>query len=168
VQAHWIKSEGEAIDLHVELQARTVGRLSKLEVVILSALGALPDAGSHRSVEPRDIASAALSYDGRENDVSALVTGPPGQPLEPWLAPRTGREGWTYAELAHSDDVSRRSLEGRLPYHVVRHNLFGHDLEKGVVLRARLRGVWLAKASAMRDVERHFDAFRRESLPLTT
>jgi hypothetical protein len=43
----------------------------------------------------------------------------------------------------------------------VRYGLFGHDLEKGVVLRARLRGLWLDLASED-EVRRHHDAFLRE------
>jgi hypothetical protein len=167
VQVRWVIIGADTIDLLVEIQARTVGRLHGLEVVIVSALGPQPEAGSHRSIEPRDARAAALTYDGRENDLAALVTGPPGMGLPPWLVPRAGREGWTYAEFGHADDVSRRILEGRLPFHVARHALFGYDLEKGVVLRARLRAAWLPKATAMTEVERRFDAFRREPLPLS-
>jgi hypothetical protein len=71
-------------------------------------------------------------------------------------------------ELAHPDDVSRRIHEGTLPFTTTRYALFGHDLEKGVVLRARLRGYWRPKTSALADAERLYAEFLGEPLPLST
>ena len=95
VEARWRIVAADTIDLQIEVQTRTVGRLHALEVVVSSVLGPRPEPGSHRSVEPRDPRAASLTYDGRETDLAALVTGPPGAGLEPWLVPRSGREGWT-------------------------------------------------------------------------
>ena len=167
VQARWTLLSEDTVDLMVEVQARTVGELIGLEVMILSALGELPTDGGHRSVDPRDPRSASLSYDGRETDLSALVTGPPVGALGPWCVPKSRREGWTYAEFSHTNDVSRRILEGKLPFQVARHALFGHDIEKGIVLRARLQAAWLPKPTAMSEIEKKFDRFRSEPLPLS-
>ena len=99
---------------------------------------------------------------------AALTTGPPGPVADPWLAPRSGREGWTYAEFVHPHDVSRRIHEGKLPFTATRYGLLGYDLERGVVLRARLRGLWLPKASAFDDAQRQLDEFLGAPLPLST
>lgn len=166
VTAAWSAWGEDGVDLEIELQARTVGRLQAIEVMLLSTLGGPPDAGSLRAVEPRDPRTAGLSYDGRETDLAGLTTGPPGETLSPWLAVARGARGQTYVELAHADDVSRRIHEGKLPFATTRYGLFGHDLEKGVVLRARLRGLWLGKG-ALEEVERRWMAFLAEPLPLT-
>jgi hypothetical protein len=60
-----------------------------------------------------------------------------------------------YMELAHPYDVARRIVEGGDPTTPaddqalsIRYGLFGHDLEKGVILRGRLRGLWISKDEA--------------------
>jgi hypothetical protein len=168
VRAAWGPTGDDALDLEVEVSTRSVGELKAVEVKLLSQLGPLPEGGSLRSVEPRDPRSAALSYDGRESDLASLTTGPPGDARHPWLAPRSGRDGWTYVEMVHPDDASRRVHEGKLPFVATRYGLFGYDLERGVVLRGRLRGVWLPKAVAFTEAERRYDAFLHEPPPLTT
>jgi hypothetical protein len=70
-------------------------------------------------------------------------------------------------ELAHRDDVSRRIHEGKLPFSTTRYALFGYDLEKGVVLRARLRAYWISKDDAIEHAERLWAEFLAEPLPLT-
>jgi hypothetical protein len=50
--------------------------------------------------------------------------------------------------------------------------LFGHDLERGVVLRGRLRAIWLDQPSNAEGLaalnEAAYDAFCSEPPPLTT
>ena len=156
------------IGLEVELSARSVDQLRRVEVMALGALEPPPPAGSHRSVEPRDREAAALSYDGREADLSALVTGPPGDPAGPWLASKTGREGWAYVEMVRPEDAARRISEGRLPFRATRYGLFGYDLERGVVLRARLRGFWIPIGQAFDRAESLYRDFLDEPPPLRT
>lgn len=168
LRASWSSPSVDVIDLEVQVSTRSVGRLHSVEARILSTLTPPPGPGVYRSVEPRDPRSAGLTYDGRETDLSELSTGPPSPIRTPWLAPRSGREGWTYVELVHPDDASRRLFEGRLPFPTCRYGLFGFDLERGVVLRARLRGVWLRKEEAFTGAERHLDAFLKEPPPLST
>ncbi|HEU5116683.1 MAG TPA: hypothetical protein VFT74_08400 [Isosphaeraceae bacterium] len=168
LRAAWSSPSEEVIDLEVQVSTRSVGRLHAVEARVLSTLSPPPGPGVYRSVEPRDARSASFTYDGRETDLSELSTGPPGPIQTPWLAPKSGREGWTYVELVHPDDASRRIMEGRLPFPTCRYGLFGFDLERGVVLRGRLRGVWLPKSEAFEGAERHRDAFLKEPLPLST
>jgi hypothetical protein len=67
----------------------------------------------------------------------------------------------SYLEFVHPDDRSPNERPPRSGW--TRHSLFGHDLEKGVVLRGRLRGIWLADAS---DAASQLDRFLHEPLPL--
>jgi hypothetical protein len=168
LRAAWSSPSDDVIDLEIEISTRSVGRLKSVEARVLSTLTPPPGPGVYRSVEPRDARSAGLTYDGRETDLSELSTGPPGPIRTPWLAPKSGREGWTYVELVHPDDASRRLFEGRLPFPTCRSGLFGFDLERGVVLRGRLRGIWLRKSEAFAGAERHLDAFLKEPPPLST
>jgi hypothetical protein len=167
VRASWWPSSAESVDLLVEIQARSVGRLAALEVKLRSCVHGEAQDRQRRVVLPRDARSAALSYDGRELALDQLTTDPPGEALTPWLAPQSPFKGVTYVELAAPNDVCRRIQEGRSPYTLTRYGLFGHDLEKGVVLRARLRGLWLPKAEALTECERRWHEFLEEPLPLT-
>jgi hypothetical protein len=166
VRAAWSVLGSAAMGLEIEVQARSVGVLHAVEMRVVSTVAALGAAGGHRSVTPRDARSAALSYDGRETDLAALTTGPPGEALGPWLAPRSAWSGMTYVELAHPDDVSRRIHEGKLPFATTRYGVFGHDLEKGIVLRARFQGVWLSKSVAATESERRWLEFLSAPPPL--
>jgi len=168
INARWTLRSDDTIDLLVEAMSRTVNELHSVEVMLLTALGPIPSQGGHRSVEPREARSAGLTYDGRERNLAALVTGPPGEQHGPWMAPKSGRDGWIYTEFSHAQDVSRRILEGKLPFQVARHALFGHDIEKGIVLRARIQAAWLPRTNGMNEIERRYDAFRKEPLPLST
>jgi hypothetical protein len=77
--------------------------------------------------------------------------------------------------MAHPDDVARRMLisekfphspEGRLV--ATRYGLFGHDLEKGVVVRGRVRGLWLPDPPSQltRTSAAEFRRFLDQPLPL--
>jgi hypothetical protein len=71
--------------------------------------------------------------------------------------------------MVHPDDVARRITESGKPTSVgntTRYGVFGHDLERGIVLRARLRGVWTQSPTARDDALAMFDQFRAEPPPL--
>jgi hypothetical protein len=168
VRVAWSPWGDSGIDLEVQLSAHSVGELSGVEVNVRSQVGQkLPD-GSSRVVVPRDALAAALSYDGRESDLGKLSTDPTGEFSALWMVPKSGRDGWTYVEMAHPEDASRRVFDGTMPYRSLRYALFGYDLERGVVLRARLRGLWLPKERAHSDSDRLYRAFLTEPLPLST
>jgi hypothetical protein len=50
----------------------------------------------------------------------------------------------------------------------LRHELFSERLEKGVILRARVRGVVLERADDVRHAAAMFNEFLHAELPLTT
>jgi hypothetical protein len=175
VQATWISASADTVDLHIEVITQSVDLLRKLEVELLSCW---PHAGSPpprplRWVEPRDARSAGLSYDGRESDLHGLTTLPPREStfLTPRIVPDERRDGWTYVEMIHPDDVTRRIREGGRTLataKTTRYGVFGYDLEKGVVLRARLRGIWIHSPEAKEEAFARMEQFLHEPPPLTT
>src|SRR3954453_17519346 len=71
IRATWSPTPARhGVDLEVQISATTVSQLTRVEVGILSQWGA-PSVGSlpipASWVEPRDMHSATLSYDGRES-----------------------------------------------------------------------------------------------------
>jgi hypothetical protein len=170
-----------AIDLEIQVTASSVGQLPNLEVLLESRSYCQPAGGDNMTppalfVEPRDVRSAALSYDGREDDlaVGRLTTLPVPDsgraPFPPRILSSQGTPGWrSYIEMAQPDDVARRitsAVSPTEPMLFTRYALFGHDLERGVVLRARLRGLWLAGEANKADSESCQHAFISEALPL--
>jgi hypothetical protein len=146
---------GDALDLEVQASAASVGELAGVEVLVLS------------------------SYDFK--DTSPLVwSSPLIESAVPFLSPRV----WSlpgiqapvaYVEMAHPRDVARRTTqyatrEGSPPpcAQTTRYALFGHDLEKGVVLRGRLRGCWSRSQTPERDALSLYEDFLRAPLPLGT
>jgi hypothetical protein len=181
VRAAWSPScAGVGVDLEIQAVASTVGELEAVEVFVQSQwrfCGETDQAsvvGTH--VRPRDVHSAALSYDGREtaDDLRSLRTEPIIDPPTPVPFTPPGVESdFHYLEMAQPNDVARQIRQqarkpplSLLESLTLRYGLFGHDFEKGVVFRARLRACWLrSKGDAMRAVRLHRE-FLDEPLPL--
>jgi hypothetical protein len=164
------------VSLEIQALARSVAELRRLEIKVCSAWPQPEHATPSptlRWVEPRDARAAGLSYDGREGDLTGLTTLPPRESafLVPRLLDDPERCGWLYAEMVHPADVTRRIREGGTSMataRTTRYGLFGHDLEKGVVLRGRLRGIWLHSDQAKQRAHECLEAFLREPPPLGT
>jgi hypothetical protein len=77
--------------------------------------------------------------------------------------------GLSYGEMVHPADFQRSNLK-RLAGHTatieVRHRLFAERLEKGVILRARVRGVWVDGVDDIRQVAGCYSAFAAAEPPL--
>ncbi len=180
VRASWSAAEEDAIDLEVQITASSVGELAGLEVGVLSRFGPAPGqeeaVATASRVAPRDAASAAFSYDGREplDVLRSLTTLPIAQSLPPRLFPPSGApDDLCYVEMAHRDDVSRRISSDPIPEgsahavaHSTRYALFGHALEKGVILRARLRGTWIRTPIPEANAQTLYQNFLAEPLQL--
>ncbi len=76
----------------------------------------------------------------------------------------------TYVEIVHPMDVggdrmtySIAELRGTLS-----HRLFVGTLEKGVILRSRIRGAWVPRSGDIEHAARLYAAFVQSELPLTT
>jgi hypothetical protein len=64
----------------------------------------------------------------------------------------------SYVEMCHPHDGIGLDLQGA----TARFRLFGHDLEKGVILRGRLRGLVLPRADDEPAARRHYELFLHE------
>jgi len=162
VRAGWHPTAaGEGIDLEIQLSATTVGELDSVEVSVVSRHG---DATGGRLVQPVGVldeddillAPEAAGQPARPglHTPAATAAHLPPEPRRPLTGPRVltpagTPPGWFYVEMARPGDVASRNAgdsrdESRteLPTST-RYALFGHDLEKGVILRARVRGYWI-------------------------
>jgi hypothetical protein len=151
VRASWWATSRDVVDLEVQVTASSVGELEGLEVGVVSRLGS--------GVAPHDVQHPSPT------SLTALRLF-----LSPWAA-----EDVYYAEMAHPDDVAKRvssevhGSPGRRPPghgYSTRHALFGLELEKGVVLRARLRGCWFQSANPEQAAAALYEEFLREPPPL--
>lgn len=80
---------------------------------------------------------------------------------------------WSYAEMTHPIDfrrdlVSQAAADGADAGTLLRHWLFAADLEKGVILRARVRGAFVPRAHDVSCATREYGRFVDAPLPLTT
>jgi hypothetical protein len=181
VRAAWSPSCGGAgVDLEVQASASSVGELRDVELVVQSWWGPAgltePDPGMNRWVHPRDAHSAALSYDGRETDLSlkSLTTASLSGVDRPKVFVPPGSEaGLFYLEMVQPNDVARQirmapsaALGSSLETLAVQYALFGHDIEKGVIFRARLRACWLGLHEYPPDASTVYEQFLNEPLPL--
>jgi hypothetical protein len=77
--------------------------------------------------------------------------------------------GLTYGEMVHPADVEREELvKAHAGTTEISHHLFSQPLEKGVILRARARGVFVPIAGDLRTMAAAYDRFLAAPLPLTT
>ncbi len=77
--------------------------------------------------------------------------------------------GLSYGEMVHPADFQRSHLKrpaGETSPIEVRHRLFAERLEKGVILRARVRAVWVEAADDTRQVAGCYAAFASAEPPL--
>lgn len=77
---------------------------------------------------------------------------------------------WTYLEMVHPADSGHSWLvadEAEPEVWNTRHQIFRQGLEKGVILRARVRGVLVPSEREFDEASRQFRRFANEDLPLT-
>jgi hypothetical protein len=113
----------------------------------------------------RDRTAGIRSLDGRPpaDDLDTLA----GFYRQPIILYRPAGERWSYIVMSRPDDcvhmvvgIERRSV-------TVSFGLFGLDIEKGVILRGRVRGMFIPRANDLRMSLRHFARFVAESLRLS-
>jgi hypothetical protein len=161
VRASWSPtSVRDGIDLEVQVSASSVGELRGLEAIVFSRVNSEGTRTAQARpvwVQPRDARSAGFSYDGRVSsaELRSLTTLPlldsSAACLTQVAALGPGCDATSrYLEMAHPHDVARRISRGQAQPGVaaggpldISYGLFGHDLEKGVVIRARIRGLWV-------------------------
>lgn len=159
VRASWDARAENVVDLAVQIQAFTVGDLEAVEVHVTSRLGV----GDVEEMSGLDSAALARL---READVTLPIrTDAPFPPLLAKVGQADGASSY-YLEMIHPDDATRREV-GRASGEV-RYALFGHDLERGVVVRGRLRGIWFDRRPDEAEVSHRLEQFLREPPPLGT
>jgi hypothetical protein len=159
VRATWAPRADDLVDLEVQVQAFTVGDLESVEIHVASRLGT----SALEVVADLDHQAVARLRDDR----STLPL--PGDGSFPTLLADLGESGdgpRYYLEMIHPDDGLRREVDPASG--TVRYALFGLDLERGVIVRGRLRGIWYAARPDYAEVERRRDEFLREPPPLGT
>lgn len=152
VRAAWEPTPaGDGLDLEVQLLSTSADAYPRVEVGVGS-----------RWTETIDPSAPEPVY--RVESRQAGVTGPfpPCVCRVPGFV--TGRD---YLEMVQPNDCARRVLGEPAPDATsggfsIEHELFGHDLEKGVVLRGRIRGIWIDSNPAEDEVRRRYEAFRHE------
>ncbi len=159
VRAGWASRGDDVVDLEVQVQAFTVGDLEAVEVHVASRLGAA-------GVEELRVPDAAALERLREAGIPLPMRSDASFP--PLLAKvdQVGGDSTYYLELIHPDDGTHRTLDRARGE--IRYSLFGHDLERGVVVRGRLRGIWFARRPDEAEVGRRLEEFLREPPPLGT
>ncbi len=179
MRASWLALADETVDLEIQLSASSVGELDGLEIGISSRLD--PAALSESAapvfyVEARDQSAAFSVGDGREPLVRLCQFKmlSESQPLAPCLYPPPGGSSDNYyAEMVHPDDLARRVFTAPFPQAgatvaggSVRYALFGLAIEKGVILRARLRGCWFHSRDPQEHTRSLYQEFLHQSPPL--
>jgi len=179
VRASWSISPRQTVDLEVQATATSIGELDGLEVGTLSRFGQTPEQAGSVPVsylDARDVAAALSSYDGRDPEpvLRQLAVRSGMRPLRPSLvqAPM-GENDLFYVEMVHPDDLARRISSEPIrddlsltSARTIQYALFGLALEKGVVLRARLRGCWIRSSCPEQDAAALYQNFLREPPPL--
>src|SRR5262249_52612843 len=183
IRATWIRtSVRDGVDLEVQISTTSLSELTRVEVGVFSRWGgAIADKEPVLAsrVEPRDTPSAGLSYDGRESaaTLQGLTTLPvpaisPHRLAPRIFAPPNGDDTY-YIEMVQPNDCARRIIgepvgkrSARCRTLSTRYGLFGHHLEKGVVLRARLRGLWIRSQTPDVNAQALREEFLREPPPL--
>jgi hypothetical protein len=165
VQVYWrceSRVDFHSIELQVSVQTDQLGVatpvLTSSQLQIVEALR-LVDAASARFVPLGLRAGGPQQLDPREGPGCLLF--------------RLPHSSWSYAEMIHSADfqqdqfVPRQTAEGNCQV-ALEHRLFPGTLEKGVILRARVRGLLVPRDDDGARVAEDYLQFLRSPLPLTT
>ncbi len=164
IQVYWRCHQAPdrmAVELQVSVQTDELGIATP--VVVVSQLDVV-EAVRLSDVTTGQFAPLALTAEERQlvplDGSGCLLLRLPGSP-------------WTYAEMIHSADFQQDSISFTTSKSGARrasleHRLFPGTLEKGVILRARLRGVFLRASDAATEVCKDYASFLNSPLPLTT
>jgi hypothetical protein len=93
----------------------------------------------------------------------------PGQ-CRPCILFRPNRASWSYLEMLYPGDFTEVQVRSAADSDTAQScwTLFAEDLEKGVIRRARLRGVFLPRENDEGVAEQLWNDFLQSELPLTT
>ncbi len=158
IRAAWEARGDDVVDLEIQAQAFTVGDFEAVEVLVASSR--LGSTGLEELDSPDPSIVANVRRAGSTIPVSAARSfAPLGADFR-----AVGRGLPYYLEMIHPDDGLRREVDAASA--TVRYALFGYDLERGVIVRGRLRGIWYATRPDEAEVSRRWDEFLSEPPPL--
>jgi len=175
VRFAWSPAGSGQFDLQVQASTRSIEILHGVEVGVISSTAAMPASAAKWLLATRDEPAALRTMDGRLTDwlagqtafdVDDAVSGHgEARDWPPTLL--TGPQGrLQFLETAHPFDISRRfrSLDG----HTQLTWTLGFDMERGTILRARLRGRLIApdEQADWTSIHNWQSAFLAEPLPL--
>ncbi len=142
VQVYWrsVKAEGALsgaviVDLQVSVQThlldarphvKTCSMWPQVDVLQMTDF-------EHSRWQPLDARTISKGSARSIHRPHCLIARPPGK-------------AWSYVEMTHPADVAQSSLEHSGAVLTLKHVLFGDELEKGVILRGRVRGVFTDRA----------------------
>ena len=153
------ESPGSGVELIVSAQTGLLE--SHPAIVVQSCIPALEILQPLRG-EPRRLESVQGSAHDTENEFSTLRPG--------MFLCRLPGSSWSYLEMVHpSDDGGAQlSTEAGANSMTTRFRLFTEPMEKGVIRRARIRGVFLPRAGDRDAAAQCYEQFSAEVPPLTT
>ncbi len=156
VDAFWraagpAQSEKFAAAVELVVSVRTQEPDSRPELAAESRLSASETLHlvDKETADYRPLAAAAATVIRPEDGTGCLLFRPPGVEL-------------SYAEAVHPTDFQRDELisrSGGVGTVLLRHHLFANGLEKGVILRARVAGVFLPREGDRYIAARWYQAF---------
>jgi hypothetical protein len=161
-QVYWRALSGEATGLggvEVWFSAQT----SLLDTdPQLTSTSQLPAGAAYRLVESDSIGLVPLNPD----DGNETVLTPDAAPGAVLFRPADAH--WSYCEMVHPTDFTSTILKRRDDELQLSSPLFVQEhLEKGVIRRARLRGLFLPRHDDVRGLVDSYRAFAASELPLT-
>lgn len=182
VRATWSPTpDRDGFDLEVQVAVGSGAELRRLEVAIESVWPTKPrspHSGLTYGVSARDAGGTpwlsdpnqSPSLSGPDTTIPLLSTSLDAFPPLVRLDPSDGRN---YVEMVAPNDCARRIIAeapwpgtGGRRLTSVRYALFGHDLEKGVVVRGRVRGMWLTTMATPDELRELYEAFLGQPPPL--
>jgi hypothetical protein len=175
---YWKATEPSQLDMEVlassvqvlhDLEVLTMSRFPSGEVLIRvpgtnSGWLNVHDAGvlgSKWLVFSRDRTAGIMSLDGRSP--AAHSTTLAGFYRQPLILYRPSGRRWSYVEMSRPDDCVRIIVGIERHGATASFGLFGLDIEKGVILRGRVRGIFVARANDVRTCLHLFSRFAAES-----
>ncbi len=161
VQAYW-RAIAAPVDADVETCA------VELQVSVQTPLLDFPPQVATQSVlrtaaELKMLPCAAATWSDPTSAASPLSPG--GMALAIELS--AGDRPWQYVEMIHAEDAQSASAEQCDGVWRIQQELFEPGLEKGVIRRVRVRGLFYAGTLDQALVERAYRTFHGASLPLT-
>lgn len=164
VQVYWRYDEKAshcAVELQVSVQTDELGIAAPLKArstIQCAAASRLADAAAGRYIAI-DVASDAAYNVSPQDGPGCLLFSLHGGEV-------------SYAEMIHAADFQSDVLSFQAAEHGLRcaemeHHLFPGSLEKGVILRSRIRGVWMPSAEAESLAAAEYRQFLHTPPPLT-